>query len=1290
MEENLFNVTEDLESIIINEFPLPIAKNYLRVLEFVGWEKKTRQVIHVFEFTVRSLALILISQYLLIDREKVSNSRLNKLLREKLPKPSLGSWVEILFTTLASYKDHRDLMFMPELYDAYWDTKQQKPQKGVRELFNKIVVIRNHLAHELPPQNDMSWQTLFEESHNLILQIFEVIRFIGKYDLIFITRQDKSEYQSRIYRGQEIRNSDMPLHMSNDASIGEGWFYLARGEDKNRRLLKLYPFLIAWEKDIDLTVEGIQSDAAFLDKFSSSRIYYLATVLWEIFFRQDENLLKDFFYNYEMPLGLKIKEEQLSWKVLKETTREIFEQNMGDPIKKYNPKLYLERNEVRRVFEDFLESDKCCLVITGKSGVGKTNFLMATIEAFQNDPRVCIIAYNGARLPADSTVSELFRIDLATRFNLSPQTTRGKEDVWGILSGINDISDKKIVVLIDAINENPQSSDVLRRLDLLIGSNPYPWLKFVITSRPEAWRVMSRRMKLAEHRYYWRTGDEEMGVELREFGQTNPDSLAISIDKFSHNEAELAYQKYQAVFSLVTDYSELALEIKQALQDPLMLRLMAEIYKNKSIPSTLRVNQVYADFIDALKSSGRLTREDIIFLQNDLIPKLASKLDNAISEDDILADKVLYEVIFNTDILSTGRQVNQSYINLVDAEILVAPSQKGPISIAFKYERFYDYFMGEHIYKKHHNSSDIQARYQELAVTIRTHPFLWGAVKNALISELETGQEELLYKLACQSDQALRELVIAVLTEYGQGRSDQAVILRLLKRLLAVHRERLGRWGKLRQYLPGKIMEQADPIGRGAAMTALETARRLRLIEVLEEAVQDPSQYVRVVTIRNIYQYWRMDKNSGFTLLEQIANKAMNRFGIPNLSVLEVCLGVSVLLMGHYDPLTEIGSEVGTRLLAMWQKIIRRLLFVSKNEVAGQKLLRSAFRNLIVETIINFIVSTQESLPETRKSFLSDVSLFFNNPQVVKDRYRRLVMFFESPKMINAIRSDLIDAVYANDALTSMLIWLIMIPQGRTEPKQTLELLEEIVQTDLSKKKVGLYAAPAVTAVGFIAVQQSEINDDLFIFCQKLIMQYLDRTQGGIFYSNQGVLHSNSALGEYVILLNRRRNPPDLNLCAYYLKIALHLHDNVAMKRHLVELPVLANVFQGQKYVLDAIEQLFPLPKDGELVDQISTALAKIRSYHPDLVDEFLLSIDKENELFYKVVRQESREQPWADLMNITSGAALIKLIQIPLIRKEMSKLLLLALEHRGLKRYLKEAVTHTINLIVGLGIKDE
>src|SRR6185369_342378 len=142
----------------------------------------------------------------------------------------------------------------------------------------------------------------------------------------------------------------------------------------------------------------------------------------------------------------------------------------------------------------------------------------------------------------------------------------------------------------------------------------------------------------------------------------------------------------------------------------------------------------------------RLHPEDVVFLQNELIPRMAAKVDNALSEDEILEDKALYEAIFNTDILSNNRKVNQSYANLVDAEILVTPSQTGSLGIAFKYERFYDYFLGEYYYKKYHHTSDMQVQYQQLAESIRTHPFLWGAVKNALVSELEAGQEDLLYQ----------------------------------------------------------------------------------------------------------------------------------------------------------------------------------------------------------------------------------------------------------------------------------------------------------------------------------------------------------------------------------------------------------------------------------------------------------------------------------------------------------------------------------------------------------------
>ena len=166
------NPLTELQVLIIHAFPSPIAVNYQRAFTGENWQDKARQLMRVFDFTLRGLALVLISQYLLEDRERVSDGRLNALLKEKLPKPSLGSWVEIVFATLAAYRDHRGLMFMPELYDAYWDIKQQKPKKGIREPFDKLVEIRNRMAHGLPPQDEAGWQALFEESHQLLLPVF--------------------------------------------------------------------------------------------------------------------------------------------------------------------------------------------------------------------------------------------------------------------------------------------------------------------------------------------------------------------------------------------------------------------------------------------------------------------------------------------------------------------------------------------------------------------------------------------------------------------------------------------------------------------------------------------------------------------------------------------------------------------------------------------------------------------------------------------------------------------------------------------------------------------------------------------------------------------------------------------------------------------------------------------------------------------------------------------------------------------------------------------------------------
>ena len=63
----------------------------------------------------------------------------------------------------------------------------------------------------------------------------------------------------------------------------------------------------------------------------------------------------------------------------------------------------------------------------------------------------------------------------------------------------------------------------------MVGQARYPWLKIMITSRPEGWRAMKRGMSLAEERYYREKGSQEVSVELEEF--------TVKLESFEREES---------------------------------------------------------------------------------------------------------------------------------------------------------------------------------------------------------------------------------------------------------------------------------------------------------------------------------------------------------------------------------------------------------------------------------------------------------------------------------------------------------------------------------------------------------------------------------------------------------------------------------------------------------------------------------------------------------------------------------------------------------------------------------
>ena len=112
----------DSDSQVLQSMPTLIARNYQAMLDARQPQQRVNRALHLYNLILRTLTITLVSEYLVHDKEAVRDPQLNDLLLHKFPHLTLDAWQKILFTCLRAYEGKRDLFFMPELYDFYWDT----------------------------------------------------------------------------------------------------------------------------------------------------------------------------------------------------------------------------------------------------------------------------------------------------------------------------------------------------------------------------------------------------------------------------------------------------------------------------------------------------------------------------------------------------------------------------------------------------------------------------------------------------------------------------------------------------------------------------------------------------------------------------------------------------------------------------------------------------------------------------------------------------------------------------------------------------------------------------------------------------------------------------------------------------------------------------------------------------------------------------------------------------------------------------------------------------------------
>jgi hypothetical protein len=327
---------------------------------------------------------------------------------------------------------------------------------------------------------------------------------------------------------------------------------------------------------------------------------------------------------------------------------------------------FVARAAIEGHIQQFIASDATFLVIVGDSGMGKTLLLRHLIQQWTAQPEMAVMAYDAPMLDSSpERIEEQVEKDLRLRLDFTGRAllrTIGKESL---------APGRKLLVLVDAINESCDVAGLVQRIDRL-PVDVFPWIKVIMTCRPQAWK-QARGKGVRSQRYYQVPGRNQIGVDL---------------GRFTPQEAAEAYKVYQQIYRFQgPPFEKLSPILRSRLEDPLLLWMIAEISRDEPLPDEIPALDIdmVPQYVEQLIAVGRLDRSDLSFLVAQVNPRLIDASDCA-------------GTVGRDHLDNISRIAATCLDNLLNAGILIETSSDTDGGIRYRYERFQDYYLGELLY----------------------------------------------------------------------------------------------------------------------------------------------------------------------------------------------------------------------------------------------------------------------------------------------------------------------------------------------------------------------------------------------------------------------------------------------------------------------------------------------------------------------------------------------------------------------------------------------------------------
>lgn len=391
----------------------------------------------------------------------------------------------------------------------------------------------------------------------------------------------------------------------------------------------------------------------------------------------------------------------------------------------YLPNLYARRLELETHLSGFLDR-KCTksgMLIIGTSGIGKTNTLCHIVKHWRDDAAKLgsdvVLFIGGSTLPGGNFVLRdvlMDRLDLTDSFStfVSAFTVLRKE------------TNAQVVVIVDGVDKHPQPAELLRQLDdLIVRTEDVPWLKVVVSIGEVTYGALRQAGFIPALRGYYTVNANQRAA--------GDESTQIMLGRMTDEELADAYTKYQHEpgTSPTSPFESLTEEFRNAVRNPLFLRIVMEVFNGRRLPRRVLTAEVLLEYC----TKTIFTEPTRTYFVNRLVDVLYNNRWMAVSFDVLASDPDLRPMVLD--------QSSQSpYLQLLDEQVIeeqfkrvspILPAQK---FAAFTYDRLLEYLLLNRAVERFGITSDTVQRLSEQAVDYLP---LRGVITTLLVTKVDEG-----------------------------------------------------------------------------------------------------------------------------------------------------------------------------------------------------------------------------------------------------------------------------------------------------------------------------------------------------------------------------------------------------------------------------------------------------------------------------------------------------------------------------------------------------------------------